>query len=153
MLTGNEAGRNTQETPSRFKNGTIPPALDTTYIPLGPLGGGRAHRQPGKTLGPPAALGAAAPPSRQRKGKTGLVWVEAALPLALQSGVGEKWAWGVQTHAPWTQPVCVPLRPAPPAAAFEPGGRRGRVSGLSGPIRVPAPRTTHSVPTKPHPSP
>lgn len=56
--------------------------------------GGRAHRQPGKTL--PALItpreGTNSLPLRE--GKLGLVWVAVAGALALQSRVGENWAWG-----------------------------------------------------------
>ena len=66
---------------------------------------------------------AAALPAARGKARVGVV--EEALPLVLQSGVRENWAWGDRTHRSAYRAICAPLYPVPPAAAFEHWQRRG----------------------------
>ena len=96
---GNSSSRSTAQPTLRLRRGICPCTASL----------GRPSR-------PPAALRAGPPPAR---GKAGVGVVEEALPLVLQSGERENWAWGDQTHRSAYPAVCAPPCPVPPASAFE----------------------------------
>ena len=102
---GNSSSRSTAQPTLRLRRGICPCTASL----------GRPSR-------PPAALRAGPPPAR---GKAGVGVVEEALPLVLQSGERENWAWGDQTHRSAYPAVCAPPCPVPPASAFEHWERRG----------------------------